>query len=668
MKRLILLLLTIYWGVLSSSSMAQEGGADKEILIISSYNYEGKYAFSYITNFVHEYLGLGGRCTPVVETMACQSLDESSTWVDKLKGLVDKHPRAAFIVLAGQEAWASYFSLTEEKYRKIPIACFMGQRYGATFADDRIPSLQVEDVEQQPLVDFITLSKSYNVRFFHYYEYDVISDCQLIRYFFPERNHVVVISDNTFVGLSQRNYVNQVLKLQFPMLTPHYIDGRELNLHQAMEKAAALPDRTAGILCIWRFDRDNVIHMNNAEYVFNKAKGDMPVFSLTGTGMGYWCIGGSVPQYDNSVGGELANYIFRTVDEGELLPQSVRCYLNEYTFDMCKVKEYGLDEAKLPKYSKLINVDDPWMQMFQTYKWYILLILLVILILATGFLVLLRYSLRIRQLKKRLEQDKMRLQNSERALRIAKERAEESNRLKSAFISNMSHEIRTPLNAIVGFSTILEEEIKENLDLKEYVNIISHNSDLLLKLINDILDLSRLESGRQIFRFRMQDLVEPCRLIISGQQAVARKEVKLLFEHETPTIMAETDVTRLQQVLINLVGNAVKFTKEGTVTLKVEPDDLRSEWIFSVTDTGCGIPLDKQRAVFERFCKLDEFAQGTGLGLSICQVTVKQLGGRIWIDSHYTHGARFCFTIPYRYVEHRDEEGDNEQLNDEKIG
>lgn len=256
---------------------------------------------------------------------------------------------------------------------------------------------------------------------------------------------------------------------------------------------------------------------------------------------------------------------------------------------------------------------------------------------------------------KRLEEEKQSLLRSEAELRVAKEKAENSNRLKTAFINSMSHEIRTPLNSIVGFSTILEDATKGNNDVKEYIKIISHNSDLLLKLINDVLEVSLLDSDMQEFVFVKQDLTELCVNTVALQRASANPFVELRFIHSTPSIIAETDSARLEQILVNLVSNAVKFTQVGFVELKVEPNDAMGEWVFSVTDTGCGIPEEKREKVFERFIKLDEYTQGTGLGLSICKLTTQKLGGRIWIDPNYKEGTRFMFTIPYEHKPASDE-------------
>ena len=245
---------------------------------------------------------------------------------------------------------------------------------------------------------------------------------------------------------------------------------------------------------------------------------------------------------------------------------------------------------------------------------------------------------------KRLKDD---LERSQVALYEAKDRAEESNRLKSAFLANMSHEIRTPLNAIVGFSDVLASGGSSEEDQRNYFRIIQSNSDLLLRLINDILDLSRLEANKVILTPEDCDVVQLCRQALSSVEMSRRESGnRFVFETKTDSFVLQTDIQRLQQVLINLLTNAAKFTKNGTITLQFEVEKEKNRVLFAVTDTGCGIPKEKQKQVFERFEKLNEYAQGTGLGLSICKLTVDKWGGDIWIDPDYEGGARFVVSHP----------------------
>lgn len=223
--------------------------------------------------------------------------------------------------------------------------------------------------------------------------------------------------------------------------------------------------------------------------------------------------------------------------------------------------------------------------------------------------------------------------------------AENTTRAKSIFLSNMSHEIRTPLNALSGFSALLTEEGLDDSTRRQCTDIIQQNSELLLKLINDVIDLSSLEFGKMQFSIAEHDAVATCRNVTDTVGKVKQTQAELLFETSLEELYIETDDSRLQQVLINLLINATKFTPDGSITLKLEKQSEKMA-LFSVTDTGCGIPKEKQASIFQRFEKLDENAQGSGLGLSICQLIIEHIGGKIWIDPDYTGGSRFVFTHP----------------------
>lgn len=256
------------------------------------------------------------------------------------------------------------------------------------------------------------------------------------------------------------------------------------------------------------------------------------------------------------------------------------------------------------------------------------------------------YTIHVRHMRNKMRIERDRLVESENRLSLAKNKAEESDRLKSLFLANMSHEIRTPLNAIVGFSQLLCDpttDVTEE-DRDSFSGLILHNSDLLLNLINDILDVSKLEANSYHFSFEEYDINECCQSCLASVQHRVNSDVKLSFTPPQTHCFLNTDKLRLEQVLMNLLTNAAKFTQEGEINLSYEVDLVEGYVRFSVTDTGCGIPLEKQTIIFNRFEKLDDYVQGTGLGLAICSLIVKQFGGTIGVDETYTGGARFIFT------------------------
>ncbi|WP_294612491.1 ATP-binding protein [uncultured Bacteroides sp.] len=237
------------------------------------------------------------------------------------------------------------------------------------------------------------------------------------------------------------------------------------------------------------------------------------------------------------------------------------------------------------------------------------------------------------------------LKETEQKLIIARDKAEELDRLKSAFLANMSHEIRTPLNSIVGFSSLLAET-DDREERQEYIKIVETNNELLLQLVSDILDLSKIESGTFDFVRSDLDVNESCMKIIKSLEMKVPETVDLVFEKYMPDCHIYTDKNRFMQVITNFINNALKFTRQGTIALGYEqtsPHEIK----FYVRDTGVGIPKEKLDSIFERFVKLNTFVQGTGLGLSICKSLVSQMGGKIGVESTEGEGSCFWFTHPY---------------------
>ena len=243
-----------------------------------------------------------------------------------------------------------------------------------------------------------------------------------------------------------------------------------------------------------------------------------------------------------------------------------------------------------------------------------------------------------------IEWDITELEKIKRELQTSKEKAEMSDKLKSAFLANMSHEIRTPLNAIVGFSHLIaESENKE--ERKTFYEIVEANNERLLQLINEILDLSKIESGIIEFTSAPININSLCKEVHDAHVFRTPQGVQLIYEPSENGLVIETDKNRVFQVFSNLIGNAFKFTKAGSISYGYKL--VGNQIVFHVTDTGTGIEPEKIGRVFERFAKLNNYAQGTGLGLSICKTIVERLGGEISVSSVVGQGTTFTFTLPY---------------------
>lgn len=262
-----------------------------------------------------------------------------------------------------------------------------------------------------------------------------------------------------------------------------------------------------------------------------------------------------------------------------------------------------------------------------------------------------RLAKSLQRSKQKLQEEQETLLKTQKALTIARDQAESANRMKTLFIQNMSHEIRTPLNAIVGFSHIMTESVQgdKKEEMADYSKVINANSELLLTLVGDVLDIAKMETGEIKLNLQPCSLQSICKMAISNVLHRAQPGVKMYFHTDVvQDITLLTDATRLEQVLINFLTNAAKFTKKGEIVLSYSVDYEKQEVIFSVTDTGTGIPADKAEVIFERFEKLDTFAQGTGLGLHICRLIANMLKGKVMVDTSYTKGARFIFIHPMK--------------------
>ncbi len=599
------------------------------ILLISSYNPEAWRMSQTIADFEDTYFANGGKGNCVVRTMDCKSYSEASQWTSRLNQLLDNQYELAppsLIVFLGQEAWASYLSLpVKNRISGIPVICgLVSSQYTI------LPQFDIETSSYSPaLKDVQVDGYPSDLRGGIFYKYAGKENIEMFKYCFPYSNRIAFISDNTYGGVTMKAIFRDAIK-NYKELGVEYIDGRDLSLEKALDCIYNLDSQTSIMVGTWRIGLGGEYFMHNATYMMQEISLDIPCMTMASVGMGYWALGGCIPNY-RAQGKQLAK-IALNVEKGK---HNEICIIPSVKkVDYNAMSKYNLTSSNIPEGTTIVNRPQG---MMEKYFWQVTIGLSVLCILVIALVICLIYYFRSRRLGQYLQ--------------VAKEKAEESDRMKTAFLANISHEIRTPLNSIVGFSSVLQDEEVEKEDQMHYLDLIQLNSDLLLRLINDVLDLSRLESGRVKLRYAPVDIIQIAnQTFISVQQAMNNgNDFFMKSSYEKCTMLV--DQQRLQQVLMNILNNANKFTRDGKVLLEIYPSNEQHEIVFAISDTGTGIPLEKQTLVFERFEKLNELSSGTGLGLSICQMLVKMWNGRIWIASEYTDGAKFCFTIPYTEVE-----------------
>ena len=635
MTRLLRLLLLFLLPALLLPMPGRGGTDDAErgrILIISSYNPDTRRMSSFTTEFEQQILRSGVPYDIFIENLECKGISDAPVWIGHMDRILERYEQHNLkaVILLGQEAWASFISLGRFPQGVAFFGCFASSNGVMLPHADTVcfPRWNPASADLMRVADSTGMGGGMLNR------YDVPRNIELITSIFPEVRNIAFVSDNTYGGISLQALVRKEME-KFPELNLVLIDSRheEDEIRQTM---AALPRTTAVLLGTWRVGSDGQYLMQSSLQELVRLNPHLPVFSLTGTGIGTVAVGGYVPVYDNGAA-QIARQIASSYFDGTGKAH-IHLTDGEYRFDAKKLRESKIPEYNLPEGSV---IEDTTAAKLVKYSHYIdiLVALLAALAVLLGFVVLLYIrSRRLQRLLARREEE----------LVVAKERAEESDMLKSAFLANMSHEIRTPMNAIVGFSTLMQEGDLTPEERHEYCSIVVNNSEMLLTLLNDILDISSLECGKYKFNYAEEDIVQICQHVILTTAHTRQQGVECRFDPPCESYKLYTDGHRLSQILINLMTNAGKFTSQGSITIGFEVREKENRVQFFVADTGSGIAREKQDMVFNRFEKLGGHKNGTGLGLAICRQIAVIFGGEIHVDPDYTGGARFVFSHPIR--------------------
>lgn len=620
-----LCLLLILLGAVHSRLSAHADKTREDVLFLNSINFNLPWVKD-VFWYTHQALQKKN-ISVKAESLSVPALcnrKEAAAVVEQLRRKYDVPPR--LIVFIGDPGWIVCRELFDDVWKDVPVII--------TNARDRLPAtldilLSHEELTESNTVPAYEWRKGYNVTTLGqvYYVKETIG---LMRQLMPDMKRLAFISDDRYISEAVRGDVEQAMTGSFPELAFEQLSTRNISTEMLLDTLKSY-DKTTGLIYYSWFETHN---QDDNNYLFDHIQEIItrfvhsPLFLLAPEDLSNNTFAGGYYVSVESFGDSLLQLIHRVL-EGEFprdippalggKPAAYLCYP--------ALQSYDIPVSLYPKEAVYINLP---VSFFEQYKKEILMtvVLLLVVVSAVG------YYIHI-------------LKRAHQRMKEAQLKAEEANQLKSAFLANMSHEIRTPLNAIVGFSNLLSM-VEDKEEMLEYAGIIETNTELLLQLINDILDMSKIESGMYDFHVTQVDANQ----LMSEVEQVARlrirtDEVSLSFAERLPQCVFHTDKNRLIQVLTNLVVNAIKFTSQGEIQIGYRLQDAHTLY-FYVSDTGCGMSVEQCEHVFERFVKYNTFIQGTGLGLSICKMIIEKLGGEIGVQSESGKGSVFWFTLPYR--------------------
>ena len=608
-------------GFLSSASARTEN-TNKEVLVLNSINFNLPWAKNFYW-CLHDALQKQG-VTVKAESLSVPALVNEMEVNAVVTHLRQKYPEPpTAIVMIGDPGWIVCRELFDDVWKDVPVV--------VTNARDRLPASLDILLSHAPLTESNSVSaeewrREYNITSLkqHYYVKETVD---LIYKLIPDMERLAFISDDRYISEETRRDVKEAVEENFPDLRLELLSTTQLSTEMLLDTLRSYKSNTGIIYYSW-FESHNE---NDNNYLFDHIQEIItnftpsPLFLLSHEDLSNNTFAGGYYVSAESFSDSLLEILDRILkgEQARNIPGGVGGKGSAY---LCYpvLKAHNIPSYRYP--ADAVYVNEP-KTFFQQYSVEIIVCSIFLLILIVAII----YYISI-------------LRKAYSRLHEAMEKAEQANQLKSAFLANMSHEIRTPLNAIVGFSNMLPH-VENREEMSEYADLIETNTDLLLQLINDILDLSKIEAGTLEYIKRPMNLGEVCRTIYTVHKERVKEGVTLVFDNEEEDLLMEGDQNRIMQVITNFLTNASKFTYEGEIRFGFGrmDKDIR----VYVKDTGIGIEPEKVDHIFERFVKLNSFAQGTGLGLSICQMIIEKIGGEIGVTSELGKGSTFYFTIPY---------------------
>jgi len=623
----------------------QDSIKDK-ILILSSYNIGITRVNNFINDFQKQVFINGSKYDVIVSDMSSDNLKSNQSLRYKIMSKImlnKRDEKLKAVILVGQEAWSSFNYLyriaPNLKIFEVPVFPVLASNIGVDmsyFTSKKNNNYVPESINYVDSLDKKGLPVGGEL-----FRYDLDKNIEIIKKIYPGTKNIAFMSDNTYGGISMLAYVSREMQkhkdLNFISLDIRKFIDKDFVANTLKN----LDENTVILLGCWKMDRlGNYLSGDVLKDLINENT-NLPVFTLSGNGMSnLLAIGGYYSDY-NVKAEYIYNQIFSYTNKHiNIEPKIIdmHFHFNEDKLDKLGFRKYDLPHGSI--------VESPNENKIESYKQMIhKMIIVFIIILIFMIMIIITYVKNTKLRKSILEENKK--------LAAQTQRAEDSEKMKTAFLANMSHEIRTPLNSIVGFATILsDDEINssENIlpeERKNFGEIIKTNSSSLLRIINDILDTSRMETGKTKFDIKDYDVVGICNdAFLTVFHDYNNQNITTKFTANINEYILKTDKTRLIQVIINLLNNAKKFTNNGSITLSLDIMKDKNIAKISVTDTGIGIVKEKQKIIFGRFERLDENKEGYGLGLVICDQIVKRLGGKIYVDSNYADGSRFIVEHP----------------------
>ena len=598
---------------------------NKEVLVLNSINFNLPWAKNFYW-CIHDALQKQG-ISVKAESLSVPALANKMEADAVVTHLREKYPVApAAIVLIGDPGWIVGRELFDDVWKDVPVI--------VTNARDRLPASLDVLLSHAPLTETNSVPgeewrRGYNLTLLkqHYYVKETV---ELIYKLIPDMQRLAFISDDRYISEETRRDVKEAVEENFPDLRLDLLSTTQLSTEMLLDTLHSYKPNTGIIYYSW-FESHNE---NDNNYLFDHIQEIItnftpsPLFLLSPENLSNNTFAGGYYVSTESFCDSLLEILNRILngEQARNIPGGVGGEGNSY---LCYpvLKSYNIPSSRYP--DDAVYIDKPQTFFQQHYVKIIASSVFLLLLIAA-----IVYYIRI-------------LRKTYSRLSEAVEKAEQANQLKSAFLANMSHEIRTPLNAIVGFSNMLPHT-EDPVEMREYADIIETNTDLLLQLINDILDLSKIEAGTFDFYPSSIDVNQTMEEIEQSMRLrLKNSDVTLAFTERLPGCLFYIDKNRLIQLLANFVNNAIKFTQTGTICMGYRMTDTDTIY-FYVSDTGCGMSNEQCEHVFERFVKYNPFIQGTGLGLSICRTIVERLGGKIGVDSEEGKGSTFWFTLPYR--------------------